>query len=86
MFGGYGIYHKGLMFGLVADEVLYLKTNKATTHLFTDLELEPFSYDRKGKTVRLSYYMAPDEIFDDPEAAVLWADRAYQVAIIQNIK
>jgi len=25
MFGGYGIYHDGVMFGLVADDTLYLK-------------------------------------------------------------
>lgn len=25
MFGGYGLYHDNLVFGLVADEVLYLK-------------------------------------------------------------
>jgi len=24
MFGGYGVYHGGLMFGLVADDTLYL--------------------------------------------------------------
>ncbi len=24
MFGGYGIYHQGLMFGLVANDTLYL--------------------------------------------------------------
>jgi len=27
MFGGYGIYHNDLMFGLVADDQLYLKTD-----------------------------------------------------------
>lgn len=81
MFGGYGIYYKSLMFGLVVDETLYLKTDKTTIQLFTDRELEPFSYERKGQTVLLSYYRAPDEIFDDPETAAIWAERAYQAAI-----
>jgi DNA transformation protein and related proteins len=28
MFGGYGIYHDSVMFGLVADDVLYLKADE----------------------------------------------------------
>jgi DNA transformation protein len=27
MFGGWGIYHNGLMFALVADDTLYLKAD-----------------------------------------------------------
>jgi DNA transformation protein len=81
MFGGCGIYHKSLMFGLVADEALYLKTDESTIHLFNNLGLEPFCYERTGKVIRLSYYLAPDDIFDDPEAATLWAERAYKAAI-----
>ena len=30
MFGGHGVFHEGLMFGLVADGVLYLKADTET--------------------------------------------------------
>jgi DNA transformation protein and related proteins len=30
MFGGYGIYHDGLMFGLVSDESIYLNADETT--------------------------------------------------------
>ncbi len=42
MFGGYGIFHKGLMFGLVADETLYLKADAIIAEYFTGRGLEQF--------------------------------------------
>ena len=30
MFGGYGIYHDGVMFALVSDDTLYLKADETT--------------------------------------------------------
>lgn len=81
MFGGHGIYHDGLMFALVADEVLYLKADDISAEKFTDLGLRPFEYVKGGKTIRMSYYAAPEEIFDDAEQAHEWAARAYQAAL-----
>lgn len=81
MFGGYGIFHKGLMFGLVANDVLYLKADEVISSHFIERELEPFSYEKQGKSFKLSYYMAPEEIFDDPEEAKVWAARSYAAAL-----
>lgn len=81
MFGGHGIYHDGLMFGLVVDDVLYLKADDASVDTFTRLGLAPFSYEKAGKTIRIAYYMAPEEIFDDPELAREWATRAFDAAL-----
>ncbi len=84
MFGGHGIFHKGLMFGLVADDVLYLKADEAISRHFTERELEQFSYEKQGKAFKMSYYMAPDDIFDDLEEAKVWADRSYAAAVRSN--
>ncbi|MDA0738658.1 MAG: TfoX/Sxy family protein [Nitrospirae bacterium] len=80
MFGGYGIYYKGTMFGLVADDTLYLKADKEIAKLFIAKGLGPFEYDKGDKVVKMSYYVAPDDIFDDPHEAALWAQRSYDVA------
>ena len=80
MFGGYGIYYDGVMFGLVADDTLYLKADEASAVHFTTRGLAQFEYDKSGKVIKMSYYQAPDEIFDDPDEAALWARRAYEVA------
>ncbi len=81
MFGGYGIYHDGLMFGLVADDVLYLKADAQSAEQFAEQGLQPFVYDRKGKNITMSYYLAPAEIFDAPDLARLWAVRAFEAAL-----
>ena len=81
MFGGYGIFHKGLMFALVADDTLYLKADEVISQHFIERELEQFSYEKQGKAFKMSYYMAPEDIFDDPEEAKIWADRSYAAAV-----
>ena len=81
MFGGYGIFHDNLMFGLVADDVLYLKADSESSGLFVARGLEPFKYEKKSNIVKMSYYMAPEEVFDDPEHAKHWAERAFEAAL-----
>jgi len=80
MFGGYGLFHKGLMFGLVADDVLYFKADETASTYFEERGLDQFQYQKRGKTIKMSYYMAPEEIFDDPEEAKVWAARSYEAA------
>jgi DNA transformation protein len=43
--------------------------------------LGAFQYTQGGKVITLSYFQAPDEIFDDPQEAAIWARRAYEVAV-----
>jgi len=81
MFGGYGIYHADLMFGLVADDVLYLKADEKSVAAFARQGLQPFEYEKGNKTIKLSYHMAPEAIFDDPETAREWAVLAFEAAL-----
>jgi len=81
MFGGYGIYYDGVMFGLVSDDTLYLKADDSTSKYFESRGLGQFEYDKGGKIVKMSYYLAPEEVLDNPEDAALWAQRAYEAAL-----
>lgn len=80
MFGGYGLYHEGLMFAIVVDNRLYLKVDDQNRPDFEALGLTPFTYSMKGREVALSYWSAPDAIFDDPSEAVRWARSAWEAA------
>ncbi|MGH1540299.1 MAG: TfoX/Sxy family protein [Arenicella sp.] len=86
MFGGYGIYHKDLMFGLVADDALFLKVDKESIGHFQERGQQPFEYDKNGKVIEMSYYTAPEDIYDDPEEASRWAWMAYDAAVRANKK
>jgi len=80
MFGGYGIYHEDVMFGLVASDQLYLKVDDETKERFREAGGEPFSYDGKDKPIEMSYWTAPDETLDDPTALLPWAELALDAA------
>ena len=81
MFGGFGVYHDNLMFGLVAGDVLYLKADEESVGAFRNLGLPQFEYIKSGKITKISYYMAPEEIFDDSGQAEEWAVRAFEAAL-----
>jgi DNA transformation protein len=81
MFGGHGVFHQGLMFGLVSDDLLYLKTDAGNASHFESLGLSPFEYSRKGKLTKLSYYLAPDAVMDDRAEAANWARRSFEAAL-----
>lgn len=82
MFGGAGVFADSVMFALLADEVIYLKTD---TDLRAALEAEggrPFIWTRPGdgKQVDMGYVRIPDAALDDPDLASRWGRRALQVA------
>jgi DNA transformation protein len=80
MFGGHGLYHEGLMFAIVMDNRLFLKVDEQNRPDFVALSLEPFTYPMKGRPVALSYWAAPDALFDDHAEAVRWARSAWDAA------
>jgi DNA transformation protein len=81
MFGGYGIYHEGRMFALVLRDTLYLKSDAASAEYFDQLNLPPFTYERNGKTMPMSYRQAPPDLFEDRHEAAVWGRRAYEAAL-----
>ena len=81
MFGGHGIFLDGLMFALVADSVLYLKVDAEIEEEFQSRGLEPFTYNKKGKEYKMSYFQAPEEAMEDGEEMNAWANKAYSAAL-----
>lgn len=81
MFGGHGIFLNDLMFALVADDVLYLKADKETENEFRTKGLDAFTYDKKDKTLSLSYFQAPEEALEDNDEMNLWSNKAYGAAL-----
>jgi len=81
MFGGFGVFRDNLMFGLIAADTLYLKADRTSAKIFIDQGSVPFEYTKQGKLMQLSYYSAPEEIFDDEAAARHWAGMAYDAAL-----
>jgi DNA transformation protein and related proteins len=81
MFGGWGLYREGRMFGLIAEDTLYLKADATNRPMFEAEGLGPFVYEGKGKPVSMSYYQVPPDALDDPAAMRPWALSAYDAAL-----
>jgi DNA transformation protein and related proteins len=80
MFGGHGLYLDGLFVGIVSDETLYLKVDEATQPAFEAAGMQPLVYQSRGRWVRLSFWQAPAEVVEDPEALCSWVSDATQAA------
>jgi DNA transformation protein len=81
MFGGHGIFLEGLMFALIADSELYLKADNESEGDFIDRGLAPFTYNKKGKLMKMSYFQAPEEALEDIELMKEWGNRGYSAAL-----
>jgi DNA transformation protein len=81
MFSGFGVFSDGTMFALVARGVLYLKADPQTIAAFETEGQGPFTYAAKGGTRSLmSYWRAPDRLYDDPDELAAWARDALAAA------
>ena len=81
MFGGYGLYCDGVMFALIAGDVLYLKADEASRGEFERAGSEPFVYDARGRRTTMAYWRAPDEAMESRELAAPWARTALAAAL-----
>ncbi|MGH1366242.1 MAG: TfoX/Sxy family protein [Calditrichia bacterium] len=81
MFGGYGIYRDELMFGLVADDTLYLKVDKQSIPTFEAAGSEPFVYVKNGKPMQMSYWTSPPETLENRDDMLQWAELAWNAAL-----
>ena len=84
MFGGQGLYHDGMIIGLVIGDELFLKTDAATVGAFEQAGGHPFVYQGKGKPVTMSYWLPPADAMESPQAMGPWARLAYEAAVRKN--
>ena len=78
MFGGAGLYREGKMFGLIADDVAYLKADDSNRPEFVAAGCDPFKpYAVEGPS--MSYYEIPPEVLEDRVELVAWARRSLEI-------
>lgn len=78
MFGGAGLYREGKMFGLVADDTVYLKvdeTNRAQYEAAGSRPFKPWEY----KPMVMSFWELPPDVFECPPELAQWADASLSI-------
>lgn len=81
MFGGHGIYSDGLMFALIANQVLYFKCDESTQGRFEAAGSQPFVYASRIRRVTLGYWSAPGDAMESTALAMPWARLALDAAL-----
>jgi len=81
MFGKTGVFCEGVMFGMVTESILYLRVDGQNQATFKEAESFPsLNYVKNGRTIDLSFWRAPDRLFDEHEELVAWARAALAAA------
>ena len=74
MFGGYGLYHHGIFFGIIYRGRLYFKTDATTRRAYVQRGMKPF---RPSATQTLrTYYELPAAVLEEAETLSAWAKQA----------
>ena len=83
MFGGVGLFHNGMMFGLIARDELFLKVGDANRQQYEAAGEAPFSYETKhGQNTIHSYWRCPPELLDEAETLQTWVRQAIEAASV----
>ena len=81
MFGKTGVFCDGVMLGMVTDNTLYVRVDEQNREAFKEAASSPpLNYAKKGETIDLSFWRAPERLFDEPDELVAWAELALGAA------
>jgi DNA transformation protein len=81
MFGKTGVFCDGLMFGMVRDDTLYFRVDIQNCAAFKEAKsYPPLNYEKKGETIDLSFWRAPERLMDEPDELLIWARLALGAA------
>ncbi len=80
MFGGFGIYLDGVMFGLIAYDTLYFRIDDGNIDDYRRAKAEPFSYEGRSAPIEMPYWTVPKRVWRKGEDLLAWAEKAHQAA------
>ena len=81
MFGKTGVFCDGLMFGMITEDTLYVRVDDHNKAVFKEAEAAPpLNYEKKGRTIDLSFWRVPERLLDEPDELILWARAALAAA------
>jgi DNA transformation protein len=81
MFGKTGVFCDGVMLAMVRDNTLYFRVDDDNRTLFKEASsFPPLNYAKKGGSIDLAFWRAPERLFDEPDELVAWARAALAAA------
>jgi DNA transformation protein and related proteins len=81
MFGKTGVFCDGLMLGMVREDALYLRVDEHNREAFKEAAaFPPLNYEKRGASIDLAFWRAPERLFDEPDELLAWAREALGAA------
>jgi DNA transformation protein len=81
MFGKTGVFCGGVMFGMVTENILYLRVDDLNRATFKEAEgFPPLNYEKKSETIDLAFWRVPERLMDEPDELLAWARAALAAA------
>jgi DNA transformation protein and related proteins len=81
MFGGVGLYCDGLFFGLIDDDVLYLKVDDSNRSDYTSRGMDAFRPFKDKPLYSMAYFQVPADVLEEAEMLAQWARKSCAVAL-----
>ena len=81
MFGGKSFYFEGVILAIETDGEIFLKADATSAPQFEAAGARQWTYDGKGKTVKMPYWTVPDAAVDDPDELRNWTKLAREAAL-----
>ncbi len=78
MFGGAALYQEELAFGMIANDVVYLKVDDTNREKYINegsCQLKPF----KNNATVLSFYSIPPNILESSDDFIKWANESFDI-------
>lgn len=81
MFGGIGLYHRGVFFGLLARDTLFLKVGESNRADYERVGAPAFTpYPGRPSKGTMKYHAVPLAVLESAPELVAWARKAIAVA------
>ena len=84
MFGGYALYSKGEIFGIIFKGRAYFKTDSSNQAAYIEKGMKPFR--PSAKMTLKSYYEVPIDILENSDQAAEWAKTAAAISHLKRSK
>jgi DNA transformation protein len=81
MFGGVGLYCDEFFFGLIADDVLYLRVDDSNRADYSARGMAQFRPYVDRPHLSMNYYETPADVLENAGELVTWARRSVAVAM-----
>jgi DNA transformation protein len=87
MMGGATLYLDGIVFAIIVDGELWLKSDAEADAVWDAVSRERFTVTFKDGTVdTMNYRRAPSDVYDDAEALQLWASVSVEAGRRRAVK